>query len=178
MITAGIGNALFHVGSGAEILELYRGRAAEPGIFVSTGALGIYAGSVIPMINRLCVFAGVTLSALLAYSIILILSEKEKPPADRSEYHGNVRVRKKFSLSAVQETISVVCLILVATFRSFEGSVFAFPWNSSIYTGIALTGAVFLGKMLGGFASDCISECCLYLQEYRNGCVRLRPIQS
>lgn len=159
VITAGIGNALFHVGSGAEILKLYRGRAAEPGIFVSTGAFGIYAGSVIPMIDRLCVFAGVILSALLAYSIILILSEKEKPPADRSEYHDNVRVRKKFSLSAVQEAISVACLILVAAFRSFEGSVFAFPWNSSIYTGIALTGAVFLGKMLGGMSSDRFGGC-------------------
>ena len=53
----------------------------------------------------------------------------------------------------------MVCLILVAAFRSFEGSVFAFPWNSSIYTGIALTGAVFLGKMLGGMSSDRFGGC-------------------
>ena len=55
-ITAGIGNALFHVGSGAEILETYKGRAAESGIFVSTGALGIYAGSVIPVMNEIRIF--------------------------------------------------------------------------------------------------------------------------
>ena len=65
-----------------------------------------------------------------------------------------MRSRKIFSVSPVQETISVLCLILVVAFRSFEGSIFTFPWNSGILTGIALTGAVFLGKMLGGFASD------------------------
>lgn len=59
-----------------------------------------------------------------------------------------------FSSSPVQETIAVLCLVLVVAFRSFEGSVFTFPWNRSIFTGIALTGTVFLGKMLGGFASD------------------------
>lgn len=153
-ITAGIGNALFHVGSGAEILETYKGRAAESGIFVSTGALGIYAGSVIPVMNEIRILSGVILFVLLAYSVKLTLSEKEEVPAGRPEGQSKMRSRKIFSVSPVQETISVLCLILVVAFRSFEGSIFTFPWNSGILTGIALTGAVFLGKMLGGFASD------------------------
>ena len=149
-ITAGIGNALFHVGSGAEILETYKGRAAESGIFVSTGALGIYTGSVIPVMNEIRILSGVILFVLLAYSVKLTLSEKEEVPAGRPEGQSKMRSRKIFSVSPVQETISVLCLILVVAFRSFEGSIFTFPWNSGILTGIALTGAVFLGKMLLG----------------------------
>ena len=157
-ITAGVGNALFHVGSGAEILETYKGRAAESGIFVSTGALGIYAGSVIPVINLIYILSGAILFVLLVYSIILTLSKKEEVPSDRPEDQSKVRSRNRFSVSPVQETTSVCCLILVAAFRSFEGSIFTFPWNSGLLTGIALTGAVFLGKMLGGFASDCFGS--------------------
>ena len=37
-----------------------------------------------------------------------------------------MRSRKIFSVSPVQETISVLCLILVVAFRSFEGSIFTF----------------------------------------------------
>ena len=153
-ITAGVGNALFHVGSGAEILETYKGRAAESGIFVSTGALGIYAGSVIPVINLIFILSGAILFFLLVYSIILTLSKNEEVPADRLEYQSKVRSRKRGAVSPVQETISVFCLILVVVLRSFEGSIFTFSWNSGLLTGIALTGAVFLGKMLRGFASD------------------------
>lgn len=154
VITAGIGNALFHVGSGAEILEIYKGRAAGPGIFVSTGALGIYAGSVIPVMKEIGILSGAILSVLLIYSLIPVLAGKEEIPSGGPAGGGEVRSGKMFSSSPVQETIAVLCLVLVVAFRSFEGSVFTFPWNRSIFTGIALTGTVFLGKMLGGFASD------------------------
>ena len=39
IIIAGIGNSLFHLGAGVEILEQSNNKAAQIGIFVSTGAL-------------------------------------------------------------------------------------------------------------------------------------------
>ena len=41
-VTAGLGNACFHVGGGLEILNRSKGRAALPGVFVSTGAMGVF----------------------------------------------------------------------------------------------------------------------------------------
>ena len=41
---AGIGNALFHVGGGIDVLNISDKKAALPGIYVATGALGLYIG--------------------------------------------------------------------------------------------------------------------------------------
>ena len=42
---AGIGNAMFHVGGGIDVLNVSDKKATLSGIFVSTGALGIFLGS-------------------------------------------------------------------------------------------------------------------------------------
>ena len=41
----GIGNALFHLGGGVEILNRAERKATMPGIFVSTGAFGLFLGA-------------------------------------------------------------------------------------------------------------------------------------
>ena len=46
-VTAGIGNGLFHVGGGLDVLNDSRERAAALGIFVSPGALGLYFGGIL-----------------------------------------------------------------------------------------------------------------------------------
>lgn len=42
---AGVGNALFHVATGAEVLERSPGKMGPLGLFVSTGALGVALGN-------------------------------------------------------------------------------------------------------------------------------------
>lgn len=44
-ILAGIGNAMFHLGGGIDVLNISKGKATLSGIFVSTGAMGIFLGS-------------------------------------------------------------------------------------------------------------------------------------
>ena len=44
---AGIGNSCFHVGGGIDLLRRSGGKAAIPGIFVSTGAFGVWLGPVL-----------------------------------------------------------------------------------------------------------------------------------
>ena len=46
-VTAGLGNACFHVGGGMQILEDGEKKAASLGIFVSPGAFGIYFGALL-----------------------------------------------------------------------------------------------------------------------------------
>ena len=44
-VTAGVGNALFHLGGGLDVLNAGGDRAAGLGVFVSPGALGLFLGS-------------------------------------------------------------------------------------------------------------------------------------
>ena len=44
-IIAGIGNAMYHIGSGIDVLNISDKKASLSGIYVSTGALGIFLGS-------------------------------------------------------------------------------------------------------------------------------------
>lgn len=44
-LTAGIGNALFHLGGGIELLNESRDSAAALGVFISPGALGLWLGT-------------------------------------------------------------------------------------------------------------------------------------
>lgn len=41
-LIAGIGNAMFHIGGGIDVLNISDKKATLSGIFVSTGALGIF----------------------------------------------------------------------------------------------------------------------------------------
>ena len=50
-LIAGIGNAMFHIGGGIDVLNISNKKATLPGIFVSTGALGIFLGSKVTNIN-------------------------------------------------------------------------------------------------------------------------------
>ena len=43
-LIAGIGNAMFHVGGGIDVLNISNRKATLSGIFVSTGAMGIFLG--------------------------------------------------------------------------------------------------------------------------------------
>ncbi|MDR2189967.1 MAG: hypothetical protein LBP53_01965 [Candidatus Peribacteria bacterium] len=49
VIITGLGNALFHVGGGSIALQLGHKKATLPGIFVSTGAMGIFLGTFLPV---------------------------------------------------------------------------------------------------------------------------------
>ena len=42
---AGLGNAMFHVGGGIDVLNISNEKAMPSGIFVSTGAMGIFLGT-------------------------------------------------------------------------------------------------------------------------------------
>lgn len=73
-VTAGLGNAFFHVGGGVEILGRSGRRAALPGIYVSTGALGVFlAGQVFRSgPSKTLLMSGAAL-LLLAVSAALLL---------------------------------------------------------------------------------------------------------
>ncbi len=139
-VFAGLGNALFHIGGGITSLNLARGKAALPGIFVAPGALGVAAGL---WIGKGGYFTAWLFILLLAVSGVIILLLPGTQPAV-----------KKFSGSLKWfETVILLLLVSVAI-RSLVGMSLVFPWKSDPLLLAALTAAVVLGKALGGILGD------------------------
>jgi FSR family fosmidomycin resistance protein-like MFS transporter len=135
----GLGNGLFHIGGGYDILSRSGNRAAPLGIFVSPGALGLYCGTLLgktgfpqfPVAGLLLICAGSIL--LLCKHITGIVSAKKKS------------IRSLIPLGAA--------LFLVVVLRSFAGMQSSFPWKTDLWSWPAVL-AVVLGKTAGGFLCD------------------------
>ena len=67
-VTAGLGNALYHVGGGRDTLALSGGRAAGLGVFVSPGALGLFLGGLLGKSG----FAAAPVPILLLLAVLII----------------------------------------------------------------------------------------------------------
>lgn len=134
-VTAGLGNACFHVGGGMQILEDGEKKAASLGIFVSPGAFGIYFGALLE-VPALLPAAGLLLFALWFHRLAV--------PAAKSP---EVDVPDQNALWAL------ACFFLVVVLRSYLGMVLSFPWKTGGWALGVLCGVV-LGKAAGGFLGD------------------------
>lgn len=143
-IIAGLGNAMFHIGGGIDVLNLSGKRAAPSGIFVSTGALGIFLGAK----QQVAVFAlrGIVPAVLIASAVALVF------------LYIKTRERRNRTLSIpdidVKLIISVVCLFVTVCIRSYVGMILAYEWKSITALAVLSIIAVILGKMLGGIIGD------------------------
>ena len=141
-VTAGLGNALFHLGGGREVLLRSEARAAPSGLFVSTGAVGVWLGVWCARIGRsgllppLCLLA-LASAALLLRSRNAAVGERFWPPARRS---GGLLV-------------SVALLTLTVVLRSWVGGQMDFPWKVGGLSLLAVLCAAG-GKALGGVFGD------------------------
>lgn len=147
VIIAGLGNAMFHIGGGIDVLNISESKCASLGVYVSPGAWGIYFGSIFGRGDDLTAVP-VVLALFAAAGLILAIYK-----AQRGAYPKNAA----FSLSNVasrQVILAAACLFLVVCLRSYVGLTLNFPWKSAGYWGLALVCAVVLGKTAGGLAAD------------------------
>jgi len=144
-IIAGLGNGMFHIGGGVDVLNISEKNSSALGLFVSPGAFGIYFGTIFGKGNVLNAFP--VIIALLASAIAIFVVRRM-----RSEIYVD---NAPFSLQvAPRIMIALVCFFLVVCLRSFVGLAVSFPWRSAGYWGLALVCASAFGKILGGFLSD------------------------
>ena len=144
-IIAGIGNACFHIGGGIDVLNLSKGKATLPGIFVSSGALGIFL-SAQKFLNQpyiAFVFMGLmALGCALSYIIYHKFHKQLKNTTIETSLFSNLKL------------FMIYCLCLTVLLRSYTGFVLSFEWKSVFVVGLLFTMGIVLGKMLGGIIGD------------------------
>ncbi len=140
IILLGLGNALFHIGGGLDVLNLSGSRAAPLGVFVSPGAFGLFLGTLWGnhMGSRVPVLLALLICAALMVFIPTRRALPQNAPLDFPE-------KSLFPWAAL--------LFLVVALRSFGGLQAAFSWKTGLWSWLAVA-AVVLGKTCGGFLSD------------------------
>ena len=146
-IIAGIGNALFHVGGGIDVLNISEKKATLPGIYVATGAMGLYIGSKSTYLgfNKFYIII-----ILLAVSIVALLwlykQAKQKYKINNAE--------PKFENISNKKQFVMYCLLITICIRGYLGLILNFEWKSNFVIGLVCVTAVVLGKILGGILGD------------------------
>ncbi len=148
VVLAGIGNALFHVGGGIDVLNAGKGNAKLLGLFVAPGAFGIYFGTLFGKQDQLAPYTVPLLLSIIA--VFLLWAGYIYGKSFRSD---NV----PFSLEGIHSReiiVGVLCFILVVCIRSYTGMAAHFPWKGQGEWGLVLVCGVVLGKVCGGFFAD------------------------
>ncbi|MCL2179115.1 MAG: hypothetical protein FWC28_03345 [Proteobacteria bacterium] len=146
-VVVGMGNALFHIGGGVDVLNVSEKKLGALGVFVSPGALGIYFGAMLGKGNEVSSFP--ILLALVGVAGVIFVAHKMQG--------GGYPKNAVFSLEGVFSSkilFAVACLFLVVCLRSYVGLRLSFPWKGVGYWGVIWVCAVVLGKTAGGFLAD------------------------
>ena len=149
-VVLGIGNALFHVGGGMEIIRTDRAEEKDGrllGIFVAPGALGLFLGAqAAGTENDMAFYIACALVTALLLGMAFHMSGDDTAEtanrAARGEVSGNFK-----SSPAV---LAAAGCFLVVILRSYIGLAVNFSWKTTFAYGLVCTLAVVFGKMAGG----------------------------
>ncbi len=136
-----LGNAAFHCAGGEEVLLESGERAAPSGLFISTGAAGVFLGGLssfqqwTPTVPVLVLLLGG--GALLVWRLD---TTAEQGDPDWSLDHAG--------------RVAVVLLATTVALRSYAGMVMAFPWKAELVLAAIAIAAVVAGKAMGGIVAD------------------------
>ena len=159
-ITAGVGNAMFHIGGGLDVLNDSFGknsldenkktgkntpRSGPLGVFVSPGALGLFFGRMMGRQNQVSLWIPAVILCITAIAIFIFYSKQKETFTGNNIF--SPRIQSHYIIPAI-------CLFLVVCIRSYTGMSLNFDWKSDGWWGIGLVIAVALGKIAGGFISD------------------------
>ena len=135
ILCAGLGNCLFHVGAGTLILNSEKYKMSPLGIFVSSGAVGLFLGTIfadIDLFRRILALCLITLIALNVHLPTRLKVINKKPT------HWGI--------------VALLCLCIVI--RSFMGFMPLTQFEKSPLILFTITMGVFFGKYLGGILCD------------------------
>ena len=141
-VLASIGNGAFHIGAGTDVLKFSMPKAGMSGVFVSSGALGVWlaykaSGMFVtvfcPVVMLACAF------------ILLKMKDGETSKTEQKTQH---------SKCGTLLMGAVICFMLTIVIRSFLGMVMDFSWKAKPALSLLFVISVMGGKALGGFLGD------------------------
>lgn len=144
-VIAGIGNAMFHIGGGIDVLNISDKKATLSGIFVSTGAMGIFLGGKSSLISFNKYYILVIILLLSAIWLFYLYNQI------KDKVQNETVIIPKINKS---EMIIIICLIITVIIRGYIGLILAFEWKSKFILAFISILAVVLGKMIGGIIGD------------------------
>ena len=139
---AGIGNACFHVGAGAVVLRQSYGRAAESGVFVGPGAIGLVTGLWLGLNSDLWRLPIIALLVCSSLSLPYLMPSFSAPARQRSR------------ATAPWLALLVTMLLGSVAVRAAIGGLLSGSWRTSAFAVFALAAAAMTGKCIGGLLSD------------------------
>lgn len=142
-IFAALGNGAFHIGAGSDILEMSMPKAGLSGLFVSSGAMGVWLAYKV----QDAFVAWICPVVMLISAVLLFVLEKGYKMPNREV---NIRFDKPNSVVL----IAVSCFMLTIVIRSLLGMVMNFSWKAVPILSFMFIAAVVAGKALGGFLGD------------------------
>ena len=146
-VILGVGNCLYHVGGGVDVLHFSETRQWMLGVYVSPGAIGLFIGGLLAQKQLFALPTGfaIILIASVLISLGLHLVYSLKAPS------GNVA--SSIATAGRAPILAVITLLLVVVLRSYVGLTLAFPWKTGVWSLLAVLGVAF-GKAAGGFLAD------------------------
>ena len=183
MITLiGVGNGMFHVGAGMEVLHDSDSRFAPPGMFIATGAVGVFLGTTwgkqfLPLWNTFIIVMFLSAAGLILWSFLMKLVQGQGNPQGGNDFQSaasqgslqgiNYRPAEAVAPNSVASSMlsvpkksmkaSVVCCLLlffVVFIRSYYGGLTSYTWKTGFTIGLVFTLCVAGGKFCGGILAD------------------------
>ncbi|NLK86598.1 MAG: MFS transporter [Clostridiaceae bacterium] len=158
-LMAGVGNGMFHVGGGIDVLNLSQKKSGLLGVFVAPGAFGLYIGTIYA--KQGVDTAAYIVLALLLMALLTLLLQYAPGRTFRSDNESLSFQTKSLADTAGQNDLraaaaagAMACMFLVVCLRSYVGMTLSFPWKGEGSWGLILVCAVVLGKIAGGILAD------------------------
>ena len=171
-----VGNALFHLSAGKAVLDAHEGRGGPIGLFVSTGALGLFAGMKLAGMYGLwcCLGFGAALAAVGAMAVWwlwrscgrcgnrdgvrmvrLALRASRNPDKTQISFENDCGAEQSPRPTVAWCVLVLAALFALVAWRSRAG-LLAGGMTNAAGLGFALAGAAvtWAGKAAGGYLGD------------------------
>lgn len=146
IFTMGTGNGIFHLGSGRQVLIFQGNRYGDCGIFVSSGALGVFLGRLSGIKGWYFITYILIISLVVYLAYLIRFSRIFEEQQISTENPLRLITRTKLGI--------ILLLVVMVIFRGYLGNVRNYSWNNTFLTSLLMVFTVVLGKAVGGVAVD------------------------
>ncbi len=152
VVILGLGNCLYHIGGGVDVLYFSDRKQWMLGVFVSPGAVGLFLGAFIANNKLLSILSFGLMLLVLSVVIIWALNASYSLKKPSENACDSIKPRGRAPL------LAVMCLFTVVVLRSYVGLTLYTPWKTGYVLPALAVMALAFGKAVGGFLADLLGE--------------------